>query len=160
MKRLLFFVLLLVFALPVASLANEIDLQINGVGLGTSYETVLRQIGNPIKSEKGDVNECGGDVTITLHYSGLIIELLGDGTGRNFTVIKVEVTSSKWFVASGITVGTKAKDVAEKFGEPSEKSDESGVESWSYVNKGNDGWAGVEFRDNKIVKIIWESAIC
>lgn len=160
MRQLLLSVLLALLALPTTTSAGEIDLRINGVGLGTSHSRVLRQLGKPLHTERGGFNECGNDITITLHYPGLVIELLGDGKGQNFIVFSIELTSSKWSVASGISVGANAKDVQAKFGQPLEKRLESGVESWSYVNKGNDGFAGFYFRDKKLVKVVWEYTIC
>jgi len=141
------------------TLIEEIDLRINDIGLGISESKILQRLGKPLQNKKGEFNECGYGFEKTFRYSGLGIELLGNDKGRNFTVIAMEVTSPKWLV-SGIRVGADAKDVLAKFGEPLEKRTESGVESWSYVNKGNDGFAGFYFRDNKLVKILWESAIC
>lgn len=140
-------------------LIEEIDLRINGIGLGTSETIVLQRLGKLLQSKKGEFNACGDGFEKTLRYSGLVIELLGDDKGRDFTVIAMEVTSPKWLV-SGIRVGADAKDVLAKFSEPLEKRTESGVESWSYVNKGNDGSAGFYFRGNKLVKILWESVLC
>lgn len=85
--------------------------------------------------------------------------LLSDDKGKNFIVVSVEVNSPNWLV-SGIKVGADRKSVRIKFGEPLEIKNESGLESWSYVNNGNDGFAGFYFRNNKLVKIIWESALC
>jgi hypothetical protein len=160
MKWLVSSVLLLLLVLPMAASAGEIDLRIKGVGLGTPQSIILRRLGKPLQIKKGKFDPCGGDVTVTRRYSGLVIELLGDGNERNFTVVSIELTSSKWSVARGIRVGAEAKDVIKKFGEPLEKVMKSGLERWSYVNKGNDGFAGFYFRNNKLVKVEWESALC
>ena len=160
MKRLAVAVLLLLLGLPVAAFAGEIDLRIKGVGLGTPQSIVLRRFGKPLQSERSEVDPCGGDVTTTRRYNGLVIQLLGDGTGRNFTVVSIDLTSPKWTVASGIRVGADARRVRAKFGAPLEKKMESGLEIWSYVNKGNDGFAGLYFRRGKLVKVVWESALC
>ena len=159
MKPFLFLVLLFIFTLPATALAEEIDLRINGIGLGTSETVVLRKIGKPLQIKKGEFNECGGGYEKTFRYSGLEIQLLSDDKRRNFTVIAMEVTSPKWLV-SGIKVGADAKDVQTKFGASLETREEAGLQSWSYVNKGNDGFTGFYFQGNKVVKISWESALC
>jgi hypothetical protein len=107
MKQLISSVLLLLLALPIAASAGEIDLRIKGVGLGTPHSIVLRRLGKPLRIKRGEFDECGGDITTTRRYSGLVIKLLGDGKGRNFTVVSIELTSSKWSVARGIRVGVE-----------------------------------------------------
>jgi len=159
-EKFILFVWFTLVALPTIVSANEIDLRINGIGLGTSQSTVFRQLGKPLEIKKGEYDECGGDIRKILRYSGLTIELLGDGNGRNFTVTSIEVSSSKWLVASKIRVSVSPKSVQAKFGLPYNKGKEEGLQFYSYINKGNDGFADFYFRGNKIVKISWEYNPC
>ncbi len=53
MKHLLFFVLLVFLTLPVfgQKKLSEIDLRVKGIGSGTSYSTVVRKLGKPLRSK-------------------------------------------------------------------------------------------------------------
>lgn len=163
MKQLLFSVVLALSWLPTTSLAGEVDLKIKGVGLDTSYSTVIRQLGKPLrKQQRKSLDDPCFDSPVTfmtLRYSGLIIGLLGDGNGRNFKVTSIEVTSSKWSVASEISVGADVKDVRARFGQPSRTEKESGLQLLHYVHKG-DGGATFYFRANKLVKVAWNLSSC
>jgi hypothetical protein len=159
MKQILLVLLLALFAAQTFAQAKEIDLRVNNVGLGTSQSTVLRRLGKPLQSRKTEFNDCGDGFEKNFSYSGLKTTVLSDNKGKNFTAVSFEVSSPKWSV-SGIKIGADRKSVRAKFGEPLEIKNESGLESWSYVNKGNDGFAGFYFRNNKLVKIAWESVLC
>ena len=134
---------------------NVIELKIKGVSLFTSYSIVIRQLGKPLQRKQGKsfYSECSEsrETTLTLRYSGLVIGLSGDGKGRNFEVHSIEVTSSKWSAASGISVGASLKDVLAKFGQPVRKENESGLQRFYYYH--GDGGAAFFFRANKLVKI-------
>ncbi len=140
--------------------AKEIDLKINGVGIGTSESNVIQKFGKPLQSKKGEFDECGGGFQKTLRYSGLVIELLSNDKGRDFSVITVDVTSSEWSVASGLGVGVDAKDVEAKFGQPYEKEERDGQVIFFYGIKGHDGWANLFFRDSKLTQIRWSLTYC
>jgi hypothetical protein len=137
---------------------NFDDLKIDGIGLDSSYQAVVQKFGKPLKNKKDKFDECGGDVRKTLLYSGLEIQLLGDGNGKNFTVISIDVKTPKWQFDSNIDIGSDIKDVQAKFGHSDNQSKEDGlVELW-YGN--GDGWANFYFRDNKLVKISWKYNFC
>jgi len=84
---------------PNIDTAKEIDLKINGVGIGTSESIALKKLGKPLQTQKGEFDECGGGFQRTLRYSGLEVELLSNDKGRDFSVISIDVTSSEWLVA-------------------------------------------------------------
>jgi len=158
MKQFLFFVLLVIFTLPTAASAQTIDLEVKGVDVSASYQTVLRQLGKPLSSRKGGTNPCG-NTKLTLRYSGLTITLDDDdGDGRNFSVVAIEVTSPKWEVAPGISVGASLADVQAKFAQTEKPTKERGLENLSYFVA--EGYANFYFRNKKLVKVIWEFNLC
>ncbi len=147
----------MLFILPTNLLAETIDLKVKGVTVGASYKTVLRRLGKPLSGKKGGTNPCG-NTKLTLRYSGLVIKLDDDGSGRNFTVISIESTSPKWSVASGISIGANLKKVQTKFGKTEKPIKELGLEKLSYFIQ--DGYANFYFRSKKLVKVIWELNLC
>lgn len=137
---------------------NFDDLKINNINLDTSYSTVLKKFGKPLKRKKNWFDDCGGDIRMTLVYSGLEIQLLGDGKGKNFSVVAIDVSSPKWKFASNINVGSDIKEVQSKFGQPHSRTKESGLDRLWYGN--GSGWTIFHFRDNKLVKVSWEYNFC
>ena len=137
----------------IKSMLKMNELKINGVELDSSFSTVVRQIGKPLQVKKGGFDNCANGFSETLQYSGLIIELLSDEKGRNFTVSSIDVKSSKWSV-SGISVGANKKDVKTRFGHP----DESSEDILYYGN--NDGWINFIFQNDKLVEISWKYNLC
>ncbi len=166
MKRFLFLVLLVFLTLPVFAQKklSEIDLRVNGIGSGTSYSTVVRKLGKPLRRKTERIKASlacsnSAETHLTLFYSGLEITLLGDGKGHNLDVYSIEVTSKKW-VASGISLGAGERDVLNKFGEPNSKADISGETVLYYVTKGNYGGVNFYFRDNKLVRVAMTETLC
>jgi hypothetical protein len=165
MKLFLFFVLLVFFTLPTFGQEHrEVDLRVNGVGSGTSYATVVRKLGKPLRSKKERYaadSACSGsaETHLTLFYSGLEITLLGDGRGRNLDVYSIEVTSKKWS-ASGVTLGANINDVRTKFGAVDEETSESNQTILYYVTKGNLGTVRFYFQNNKLVKVGMTETLC
>jgi hypothetical protein len=157
MKQVLFFVSLVLFTLPTAASAQTIVLQVKGVDIGAKYQTVLRQLGKPLSSKKRGTNPCG-NTKLVLRYSGLTITFDDDGSGRNFIVVVIEVTSPKWEVAPGISVGASLADVQKKFSQTEAPTKEKGLENLSYF--AGDGYANFYFRNKKLVKVAWELNLC
>ncbi len=138
---------------------NFNDLKIKGVGLDTPHSTILRKLGKPLQSKKNGIYDCTDDRKMTLQYSGLVIELISDDSGRNFSAASIEVTSSKWSVGSGISIGSDIKDVQAKFGQPYHKTKEFGLEQLHYGN-GDGGVATFSFQENKLISISWDYNFC
>jgi hypothetical protein len=132
------------------------ELRINGIGLGTSHSTVLRQLGKPLQSRKTGVFPCG-DLEKTLRYSGLIIKLEKDSESQDYKVVAIEITSNKWSV-SGISVGANINDVQAKFKYRHHKTKEPGLVGLHYGN--GDGGTSFYFRNNKLVSIDLEYNWC
>ena len=132
------------------------QLKVNGIGLGTSRSTVIRQLGKPLQSKRTGVFPCGG-LEMTLRYSGLEIKLERDIESREYNVVSIEITSAKWLL-SGIKIGANTKDVQSKFKNYFHKTKESGLEGLHYGN--GDGGTSFYFRNNKLVNIHLEYNWC
>ena len=162
----LFLVLVLFFFLTATVFAQQkVDLQINGVGSGTPYSTVIRKFGKPTRRKKVNVaadSSCSGEAEtyLTLFYPGLVIDFLGGAEGTDLLVIKIEFTSKKW-TASGIRIGTDLKNIKAKFGQPNETMEFSNNETYLfYRTKDDSGGVTFIFQNKKLVKIEMEEAIC
>ena len=131
-------------------------LVIKGVSLGTSYQTVIRQLGKPLSSKKGGTNPCGGTKQV-LRYSGLTITLDEDEDRQNIVVL-IEITSPKWEVTSGINTSASLEDVRAKFGQSDEPITESGLEILTYGD--GDGYVKFYFRNKKLVKVERNLNLC
>ena len=144
---------------------TEVDFRIKGVGLGSSYAVVLRQLGRPVSSKRekmdSDFGVCGpAYMSLKLRYQGVELELSGDLKGRNFYVISMEVTSPKFLIAPGVKIGITEEETRSKLGAPFQERTEAGFRILNYVTKGNDGTAGLYFRDGRLVKIDWGYTMC
>lgn len=166
MKPLLFLILVVFLTIPVFAQekSHEIDLSVKGIGSGTPYSTVVRKLGKPLRIKKERFaadSACSGkaETHLTLFYSGLKITLLGDGRGRKPDVYSIEVTAKRW-LASGVSVGAKAKKVEAKFGAPSSKADISGETVFYYTMKDNLGGVNFYFRNNKLVRMLMRETLC
>ena len=140
-----------------AQTENQIELKVQGVGLGSERAAVVSRLGKPVRQKLGKayVSECtdSRETTLTLNYPGLVIELVGDGRGRNFTVATITLTSDKWAVAPGITIGTNTNAITAQFPTPVRTETEAGTKRMIYFHR--DGGATFSFRANKLVKIEW-----
>ena len=161
-KQLLLSVLLAIAIFSTSASAGEVDLKINGIGLGTKYDTVIKNLGKPLKSKKTRYNNvdeiCGGIpyTELILTYPGVIVELWGDKDLRKFDVISIKFTSgSKWTV-SGLKLGASQKETIARLGKPHDST----KPSLSYINKDNNGFAEFKFKGGKLVSVEWGSAIC
>ena len=143
---------------------TEVDLRVKGVGLGSSYAQMLRQLGRPISSrrEKIDDETCGPKHTLlTVKYKGVVIELVGDPRGRDFKVVSFEITSPQLLMTPGIKLGMSELDARSKIGgEPWQVQNDSGFQILNYVTKGNDGGVSLYFRNDRLVKIQWAYTAC
>jgi hypothetical protein len=156
MKQFLFFVSLILFTLPTGAVAQTIDLKVKGVDIGASYQTVLRQLGKPLSNRKGGTNPCGGTKQV-LRYSGLKITLDEDEDKQNIVVL-IEVTSPKWEVASGVSIGASLENVRAKFSQSHDLSKESGFDVLTYSD--GDGALTFYFRNKKLVKVTRDLNLC
>lgn len=160
MKQFLLLFLLFIFALPTNAQITEVDLRIDGVGLTTKQETVLRKLGKPSSRKRGGIVPCcGGEELLTLRYPGLEIELFREEDGKIFSVSSMRVTSPKWKV-SGINIGANINDAKTKFGQPYHETKEKRSLGLHYNVKDGLGGASFYFRGNKLKEIYWEINFC
>ena len=143
----------------------EVDLRVQGIGLGSSYSLVLRQFGRSLSSKREKIVDeyevCGPPYTsLHLRYKGVAIELRGDLRWRNFKVVSMEVTSSQFLIAPGIKIGMTEKEIRSKLGNPFQERNESGFHILNYATKGNDGGGGLHFVAGRLVKVQWEYTLC
>ena len=143
---------------------TEVNFRVKGVGLGSSYAVVLRQLGRPVSSKREKIldDTCDSPHTsLWLSYKGAVVELRGDLAGRNFDVVSMEVTSSSLLITPGIKIGMTEQDVRSKLGgAPWRVMNESGFRILDYVTKGNDGGARLYFREGRLVKVHWNYTLC
>ena len=144
---------------------TEVNFRVRGIGLGSSYNVVLRQLGRPVSSKREKIVDeyevCGPSYTsLELSYAGAVIELRGDLRWRNFKVVSLEVTSSQILIAPGIKIGMTEKEVRSILGVPWQERNESRFYILDYVTKGNDGGAALHFVAGRLVKVQWQYTLC
>ena len=165
MKRFgpLFLLLWLSYSAWGQKVLTEVDLRVNGIGSGTPYSKIIKTIGNPLRAEKhgndGDYDNCADGWRKTLYYRGLEIGVLSDAKGRNYKVISLEVTSSKWKISPGIRIGLDKQLVRSKFGKPNGAT-VPGENVLNYVTKENLGGVTFYFKGNKLVRVEMEETLC
>ena len=140
--------------------ATNIDFEIKGVGIGTLEAKVIQKLGKPLRSKNGVVDGCGSEFQKTLRYSGLVLVLEGDDKGRNYSVISVDVTSSKWMADSVLKIGEDAKDVETTFENHYNKEVDEGQTIFYYSLRRHDGGAKIFFQNNKLTRISWSLNLC
>lgn len=163
-KRLLFAVVLAVILFSTTALADGVNLKINGVGLGTSYATVIKNFGKPQKIKKvrdpGGSGDCGGDndpsTELTLTYPALVIILSGQNSLGTQTVERIKMSSASKQMVSGIKMGATQKQVIAKLG----KSTFATKTSLGYTNRGGDLGIDFNFTNGKLTSVEWWTATC
>lgn len=87
---------------------NTVRNDVNGIGIGSKYDDIVKIFGKPLSTRIDGENACGGKRTI-LAYDGITFDLDGDGSER--IVVKIEITSTNWLINPGIRVGTSVEEV-------------------------------------------------
>lgn len=181
MKNFILHILLMTAIFLTASVhavSQTIDLDVNGISITSSYETVIEKLGKPRSEKKGGIVPCQeGRTLVTLRYPGLVLKLDNNDEGKDFGVFEVEVTSKKWLV-NGTRIGTSKDDVnadsysslntqpiqigaskdavIAKFG-PGRELEDNGKPFLGYFI---DGYARFYFKNDRLTKIIWEFNFC
>jgi hypothetical protein len=156
MKKIIFLVLIFLISSTNILSQNIELLEVKGIKIGTSYSDVLEKLGKPKSVVEGGEFPCDSGKFWTVRYSGLIFKILEGNEGNEKFVAEVNVESDKWSV-SGIKIGESIEGVKAKFGE-SELMKEEDFDMLGYIN--GDGYSYFYFKDNKLVKIIWELNTC
>lgn len=129
--------------------------KVKGIGIGTSYSTILKKLGKPLLVKKDGEYPCdSGRITI-IRYSGLRLNLIKSFSSNNLMVASMEVTLPKWSV-SGIKIGARLKEIKARFSGNIRK------ENGFYILGGfvKDGYRAFYFRNKKLVKMTWELNPC
>jgi hypothetical protein len=133
---------------------GHVRLSVATVRLGSSYSLARAHLGRPTSDTTRRDDSMGAVETVrVIEYPGLTLTL--HKMRRVFRVVSIDVTSSDWLVAPGVRVGFDAKQVAAKLGTPYEESNEGIRHRYHYLNAGGDGWALLEFENNKLVAVRW-----
>jgi hypothetical protein len=133
---------------------GRVRLSIATVRLGSSYSLVRAHLGRPTSDTTRRDDSMGSVETVrTIKYPGLTLTL--HKMRRVYRVVSIDVTSSDWLVAPGLRVGFDAKQVAAKLGTPYEESNEGTRHCYHYLNAGADGWALLDFENDKLVAVHW-----
>lgn len=139
-----------------AQVVNPARVKVNGVGLGSTYSSVIKALGKPTKDGKPISEDCAGGREKTVEYQGLSFTFMdGDSRDRKtFEVIGFEISSPKW-TASGVRVGDTEAMVKRKFGKKfrAEPDPDTGGTTWTYEMGENDdpGWTTFTFKGGKVV---------
>ena len=142
---------------PAAFFAQTIELDVNGVNIGSSYAAIIEKLGRPSSVKKGGIVPCSdGSDRIILRYPGLVLMLETNESGENFGVYDIKVTSNKWSV-SGLKIGTSKNGLLTKFGGGREVQ-ENGNPYLAYFI--TDGYARFRFKHNRLTEAAWELNFC
>ncbi|HMT06412.1 MAG TPA: hypothetical protein PKA82_00305 [Pyrinomonadaceae bacterium] len=156
--------LLIASCISFGQTSQGVDLKVNNVVWNSSYATVLKQLGKPLKTKKSTMkagNNCTGDAQtmLELTYKGLEISLIGDGRGRGMRVYGMAVKDARW-LASGIRIGTDVDGVKGEFGKPDYESIDDGTTKFLYNATEDTTEVWVEFRNGKVVGIFLAESLC
>lgn len=160
---LLLFIIFITSAAGFSQSTNkEVDLSVNGVQTGSTRQQTLKQLGKPLREKRDPQrNECTGGYSITLFYDGLEVELEAERSGKNSTVVRLDVTGTKWKLSSGIKIGATKDEIKKLLGEPAAKVDND-PDRWVYelVEKSGPGAVDFEFQNGKLVNVTVLATLC
>ncbi|MBS1793901.1 MAG: hypothetical protein JSS81_08600 [Acidobacteria bacterium] len=140
-----------------AAVAGPLDLRVRGVGVGTSYKTLLKKLGRPAARRTGGTFPCDEEgVMMTLEYDGLTVKLIR-GSKRRYFVAAMTVTGAGRTV-SGARIGMRTAAVRKLFGR--EQSSDRTKESETLAYYIADGFARFVFRAGRLVRVEWELNLC
>lgn len=142
---------------PTAQAQKTISPSVKGIGLGATYVKVTRRFGKPLSERDAGKDSCNGE-KLELHYPGVVFTLDGETSLRYYVTISIDVTSAKYPVAPGISVGASLAKVQSKFGRNGKLTKETGGQKLSYSVK--DGFADFYFRKNKLVRAVLRMNPC
>lgn len=146
MKKIILLTLFFLITFTVDISAQMVELNLNGIGIGTTRKDIFKKLGKPLSSQINGEFPCDNGKKLVTKYSGLTFEMIADENETDFFVATVIVTSPKWTV-SGIQIGASLEEVKNKFGNQKARKEE-GFDVLSYPN--GDGYAIFFFKKNKI----------
>lgn len=141
----------------------EIDINVDGVELGTAYPDVVRQLGAPDKERVENLQPDDGcrpgTKLVTLSYHGLQLHLRGDAVSDS-RVWSVKVMSDGWSAAPGFRVGESHQDVRWLLGEPGFEVAYAERRTLVYATKGKTGIVQLDFHGTGRLYLIGLTAPC
>jgi hypothetical protein len=146
----------------VAQSVNPAKVKINGViGLSSTYQQVVKALGNPASETSPRMEQCTGGHEKTVRYAGLTFYFMSgiSRDGKTFEVEGFMVSSPKWPV-SGAKVGDTEAVIRRRFGSRFAvgKDPQTGAKTWSYEK--DESTTTVAFKNGKVVSITSSLQVC
>jgi hypothetical protein len=162
MKTLYLAIFMALAVLPLSAQSKlQNGLKVNGLGLDAKYADVIKKFGKPTReTTTAKINECIGSRLRTMHYPGLVFELV-EGDRNAFTVYAFTVTSAKWDV-SGDHVGDTAAKIQRLYGTRGRTVDKQrSGEQWYYeMSEDNPGGVTFLIKGGKVTEISCTYEMC
>lgn len=103
----------------------------------------------------GESNDAKG-VTRQMRLDGLELEMNYPVTNpRKFTLSQVSISGGQWKIPRGLDLGSNAAKVRAALGQPSYVNDDC----FEYVYEEKQSSASLCFKDDKLVKLVWDQMI-
>jgi hypothetical protein len=135
--------------------AQLIDVSYKALRVGSPAADVYNILGKPLSTQTHGVNPCGGNWTI-LSYRGAIVTL--DKSGSQNDVVRLEVTSAKWNIGPGITIGASRQEVLRRMATGPGVLATSAEQKIVYLD--GDGSVSLLFSNGKLVEATKEENLC
>jgi hypothetical protein len=149
------------------SIINFESLKINGIGLSSTKENLIREFGKPKKIiNHGDFYNCGDEDTKTFFFDGLEVELTHNSERKSYEISGIDLSSRNLETESGVKLGDSFEKIREEFGNPYHHTTERNIDSYHFgVSKSMDisddgGNVTFAFQHNKLIKISWSYNFC
>lgn len=152
---LLLLILLSAAATSLSQTSLKQGAKVGEIGLGSTKEAVIKNLGKPLSESKKDAGECVGGIEMTLKYPGLVLSLWDDDDPKKFTVGSFVITSPKWKFA-GANIGQKKADIIKVFGrsDAEEGNSDNGSAILFYeMSEDAPGSTNFTFKKGKLVEI-------
>lgn len=170
MKLIIVFLINGIFAFAAtAQTLPKVELVVKGVKSGTTYSTIIKQIGKPKSAENTGRNSCTDGEGKKLVYEGIEINIEKSENSRDYTLLDMKVTSAKWVTDKGIKIGATPQQVMAKYGKtkyenaferPAEEKVFTGEKWLVYEMKNGPGSVTFYFKNERLVRIELAPTIC
>jgi hypothetical protein len=146
---------------------NFDDLKIKGIGLSSFQIDLQKTFGKPKKiRNNGNSYNCSDEDSKTLFFQDLLVDITHLSDSKKYQINKIEISSSKYLLDSGVKIGDDISNVFSKFGKGYHQNKDSDIDNYHFMvvdknDVSNDGGvATFSFRDGKLVKIRWNYNFC
>lgn len=153
----------------IAQTTPKIELIINNIKIGTSYPSIVKQLGKPLKELDEGMDECTDSQNKKLIYEGLEITVAKGAKDRDFKLLDMKITSVNWVTDKGIKIGASPRQVMTKYGKTRyekafQRNGEEKVftgEMWlMYEMKNGPGSVTFYFKNNQLIRVELEPTVC